>query len=134
MSSLLIWDRRYHQHPGDRGDTIHIALASISIGTSFPWIWKLMTSFAPPTNLWPMKIAGTLGLAPSLCSAFSISLPIGIWSSSYTIGCNRCSWQRSPRASPPLDASKLNPLLNFSIGYYLSGDEETENATLFKKV
>ncbi|EYU43912.1 hypothetical protein MIMGU_mgv1a017282mg [Erythranthe guttata] len=45
-----------------------------------------MTSLAPPTNSPPMNTAGTVGLQPSRDRACSISRPLEISSSSYTVG------------------------------------------------
>ncbi|KAL5701112.1 hypothetical protein ACHQM5_026486 [Ranunculus cassubicifolius] len=51
-----------------------------------------MTSLAPPINAPPINTAGTDGLHPMVFNTLSISLPVGSWSSSYTLGCTLSSW------------------------------------------
>lgn len=51
-----------------------------------------MTVLAEPTNLPPMKTAGTEGLQPRRMRAHSISLPRASSSSSYTAGPTPCSY------------------------------------------
>nr|GMD19991.1 hypothetical protein Iba_chr07fCG0560 [Ipomoea batatas] len=66
----------------EEGGYTHMAFAFLSNGTSFPLRWRLMTSFAPPTNSSPMYTAGTLGLCPNAVSARSSCCPLGSSSSS----------------------------------------------------
>lgn len=61
---------------------IHIAPAFTSRGPSSFCRLRDITWLAPPTSLWPMNTAGTLGWHPCCSNALSISCPFDIWSSS----------------------------------------------------
>jgi len=79
LSYLAGWDCRWNLQS-------HNAPARLSIGIKDLLRWRLITSLAPPTSWPPMNTAGTAGLHPRLTRACSISLPLGISSSSWTVG------------------------------------------------
>ncbi|KAJ6725437.1 hypothetical protein OIU79_003750 [Salix purpurea] len=68
---------------GPSMDQTHNAPARLSIGIKERLRCRLITSLAPPTSSPPMNTAGNVG-HPILESACSISLPLGISSSSWT--------------------------------------------------
>ncbi|KAK8310740.1 hypothetical protein V6Z11_D02G204100 [Gossypium hirsutum] len=63
------------------------APASLRSGTKVPLIWEAITRSMAPISFPPMKTTGTGCEFPSSrISAVSKSLPLGSWSSSYTVG------------------------------------------------